>query len=65
MLRKVGCRKKYWLRLRLAATLAFNELFARMSGGGEPKAEDKYKKPIFVLLLESLLIANHSRLTFP
>jgi hypothetical protein len=29
---------------------------------GEPKAEDNYKKPIFVLLLEPKLIENYSRL---
>jgi len=52
------------LTLRLGDGLEFNVLSARTSADWKTKAEDKYKKPIFVRLLELLLIANYSRLLF-
>jgi hypothetical protein len=50
--------------LRLGDRLVFNVLPAQTSADWKTKAEGKYKKPIFVRLLELLLIAKYSRLLF-
>ena len=51
-------------RLRLGDGLVFNERLAWTSADWKTKAEDKYKKLIFIRLLEPKLIANYSRLLF-